>query len=829
MMAHYAVSEIVTAIRAEWVNKPSVASEQDPFIRHLLLDSRKMVSPESSLFFALKSQRNDGHRYLKQVIEAGVKTVVVETTDLLPSPCNAHVLVVKNTLEALQLLARFHRERFRLPVIGITGSNGKTIVKEWLNSLLAEDFVIARSPRSYNSQIGVPLSVWGLEAIHTLGIFEAGISMPGEMEALRSVIQPQIGIITNLRDAHSEEFHSYEEKAIEKCQLFKECGKIIFPADSQPISEALSAADFAFSEKISWSFSSSQADWLVKKNVGVRDTELTFVHDGISTSFQLPFVDEASIENGITCIVTLFALGYVPAVIQDRLQRLTPLEMRLEMIAGRNDSLLINDAYSCDLYSLEIALDFAQTNHSGLPLTVILSDMLETGLENDQLMSRINALMVSKKVSRLVGIGHVFHTYSFAWNVPITTFVQTEDFLASVSVDHFQRQLILIKGARTFRFERVTEMLQEQSHETVLEVDLNALTHNLNYFKSLVTGSTKLMVMVKAFGYGSGSHEVSSLLQFNQVDYLAVAYTDEGVSLRNAGISLPIMVMNPEPGSFSALIRHKLEPELYSRKSLDLFLKTLRASGLREAYPVHLKLDTGMHRLGFEEQDIQWLSELLEGEISLHVASIFTHLTSSDNPVHDEFTKHQIALFDQWSTQICHKLPYPVLRHCLNTGGIQRFPEAQFDMVRLGVGLYGVTAKEGDQRFLKSVGTFKTIISQIKKIKAGESVGYNRNFIADADMTIATIPVGYADGLRRSLSNGKGKVWINGHLAPIVGNVCMDMTMVNISHIPCAEGDPVEIFGKQILLHDFADACDTIPYEILTSISQRVRRVYLQE
>lgn len=826
MMTHYSVSEIAQAIHAEWVSK---ATEQESSIRHLVIDSRKLADTASSIFFALKSNRNDGHRYLAQVLEAGVKTVVVEHTDALPAHCDANVLVVKNSLEALQLLAAHHRGRFRLPVIGITGSNGKTIVKEWLNVLLADDFVIARSPRSYNSQIGVPLSVWGIEPIHTLGIFEAGISMPNEMNALQHIIQPQIGIITNLRDAHSEDFSSPEAKAEEKCRLFKECGKIIYPFDSIAISSALAADDFSFSEKIAWSFSSEEADWFVVKKVGVKDTELTFSHDGIATSFQLPFVDDASIENGITCIVTLFALGYVPAVIQDRLQRLTPLAMRLELIAGKNDSLLINDAYSCDLYSLEIALDFAQTNHSGLPLTLVLSDMLETGLPTDQIMQRISSLIASKKVSRLIGIGEHFHHHSFAWSVPITTYANTEEFLAHISIDSFQRQLVLIKGARTYRFERITELLQQQSHETILEVDLNALTHNLNYFKSLLSAPTKLMVMVKAFGYGSGSHEVSSLLQFNQVDYLAVAYTDEGVSLRNAGISLPIMVMNPEPGSYSALIRHKLEPEIFSRKSLELFLKTLRSSGLREAYPIHLKLDTGMHRLGFEEQDIEWLSNLLDGEISIQVASIFTHLTSTDNPQHDAFTQEQIATFEKWSKTLMEKLPYPVLRHCLNTGGIQRFPNAQFDMVRLGVGLYGVTAKEGDQHFLQSVGTFKTIISQIKHINAGESVGYNRNFFAPKNMTIATIPVGYADGLRRSLSNGKGRVWINGHFAPIVGNVCMDMTMVDITDIPCVEGDSVEVFGKNIPLHQLAAACDTIPYEILTSVSQRVRRVYLQE
>jgi alanine racemase len=503
--------------------------------------------------------------------------------------------------------------------------------------------------------------------------------------------------------------------------------------------------------------------------------------------------------------------------------------MRLELLAGVNNTTVVNDAYSCDLYSLEIAIDFALANAVKKPVSVFLSDLPQTGIEANELFDQLHQLMVEKGIERWIGVGPQHMQWKGKGDYVYCSFPTTEKLLESLSTDDYQNGCLLIKGARDYRFERVVDCFREQNHETVLEVNLNALTHNLNYFRSQLTSSTRLMVMVKAFGYGSGAHEVSSLLQFNQVDYLAVAYTDEGLSLRNHGISLPIMVMNPEHASLGNMIRHHLEPELFNFRTLRAFIDTLSQHHVVDPYPVHIKLDTGMHRLGFEESDIEELVAELRSAKQLRVASVFTHLSSTDNPAHDAFTKKQLAQFSAWSTRIQEALPYPVLRHALNTGGIQRFPEAQFDMVRLGVGLYGVSATPNEQRMLKSVGYLSTGISQIKNIPAGESIGYNRQFIAPKDMRIATIPLGYADGLRRAVGNGKGYVWINGQAAPTVGNVCMDMTMVDVSLIHCKEGDRVELFGEHISLLQLAKWCDTIPYEILTSISQRVRRVYSQE
>lgn len=799
-------------------------------ITALVTDTRKIHQADTSVFFALVTDRNDGHRYLKQAIEGGIQTLVVSEPNSVPSDFNGNAIVVADTLRALQQTAANKRSLFALPVIAITGSNGKTIVKEWLNHLLADDFVIARSPRSYNSQLGVPLSVWALDSQHTLGIFEAGISQPDEMLALEAIIQPTIGIITNVREAHKENFSSSLHIAEEKCLLFSRCQKIVYPRDSADIHKALAHERYAQIEKLTWSFEEHpEADWCVRKEVHASGSELVFRHDHFEERFSVPFTDDASLENCVSCIVLLFTLGYTPPTLHERLGRLSPLSMRLELLAGVNNTTVVNDAYSCDLYSLEIAIDFALANAVKKPVSVFLSDLPQTGIAANELFDQLNQLMVEKGIQRWIGVGPQHMQWKGNGAYVYRSFPTTEKLLEALSTDDYQNDCLLIKGARDYRFERVVDCFREQNHETVLEVNLNALTHNLNYFRSQLASSTRLMVMVKAFGYGSGAHEVSSLLQFNQVDYLAVAYTDEGLSLRNHGISLPIMVMNPEHASLGNLIRHHLEPEIFNFRTLQAFLDALSQHDVVDAYPVHIKLDTGMHRLGFEESDIEELVNELRSAKQLRVASVFTHLSSTDNPVHDAFTKKQLDQFSAWSTRIQEALPYPVLRHALNTGGIQRFPEAQFDMVRLGVGLYGVSATPEEQSRLKPVGYLSTTISQIKAIPAGESVGYNRQFIASKDMRIATIPLGYADGLRRAVGNGKGYVWINGQAAPTVGNVCMDMTMIDVSLIHCKEGDRVELFGEHITLLQLANWCDTIPYEILTSISQRVRRIYSQE
>ena len=799
-------------------------------IERLLIDSRKLTHASDGLFFAIRSERNDGHKYVIDAYRAGVRNFVVEQLPDLALLPKANIVVVKNSVKALQLVAAAHRKQYTIPVVGITGSNGKTIVKEWLNQLLCDDFNIVRSPKSYNSQIGVPLSVWNMESVHTLALFEAGISMPGEMDELAKIIAPTIGIFTSIGSAHSENFLSKRQLIGEKLNLFAHCPVVICPEDGD--------------------IAALIQPWLATKTILLTPTAEHATRASTATSatvelkwnellleFQLPFRDKASVENCITCITLMLHLGFAPNTIQDRLVRLTALEMRLQLIEGENDCTLVNDAYSNDLHSLEIALDFLGHHARQQSKTVILSDLFQTGLSDDELHKRVARLLSGKGITQFIGIGASMSKHVSYYPENSLFFTSTESFLAQLANDEYVKCAILIKGARDFRFERIVSAFQQQTHDTVLEINLNALAHNLRYFKSKLPPSTMLMVMVKAFGYGSGAEEVASLLEFNKADYLAVAYTDEGVELRKAGISLPIMVMNPERSSLSTLIRHKLEPELYSFRTANNFLQALQAAEITEPvdfarephYPVHIKIDTGMHRLGFIADEMQDLCAWLDANKQVRVASVFTHLAASDATQYDEFTRQQLNIFNDCCDRIALHVKSPFMRHALNTGGIERFPDAAMDMVRLGIGLYGVSASGDDQQHLQTPGKWKTIISQIKQIKGGESVGYSRAFVAPFDMTIATIPVGYADGLRRTMSNGQGYVLVRGEKAPIVGNVCMDMTMIDVSAARCSEGDEVEIFGEHISLLEFARMCNTIPYEVLTSVSQRVKRVYVEE
>ncbi|MFN5619804.1 MAG: bifunctional UDP-N-acetylmuramoyl-tripeptide:D-alanyl-D-alanine ligase/alanine racemase [Flavobacteriales bacterium] len=790
-------------------------------IERLLIDSRKLTHAGDGLFFAIRSERNDGHNYIGDAYAAGVRNFVVEKEPSTAIP-EANIVVVKNSITALQQVSAAHRKRFDIPVIGITGSNGKTIVKEWLNQLLCDDFNIVRSPKSYNSQLGVPLSVWNMEQVHTLALFEAGISMPGEMDALGKIIAPTIGIFTSIGSAHSENFLSKRQLIGEKLNLFAHCPVVICPEDGDIaalIQPWLSTKTILRTPTAEHATRASTA--------GSATIELKW--NELLLEFQLPFRDKASVENCITCITLLLHLGYEPATIQDRLSRLTALEMRLQLIEGENDCTLVNDAYSNDLHSLEIALDFLGHHARQQSRTVILSDLFQTGLSDDELHKRVARLLAGKGITQFIGIGSSMSKHASYYPEHSLFFSNTEAFLAQLSNDEYVKRAILIKGARDFRFERIVSAFQQQTHDTVLEINLNALAHNLRYFKSKLPASTKLMVMVKAFGYGSGAEEVASLLEFNKADYLAVAYTDEGVELRKAGISLPVMVMNPERSSLPTLIRHKLEPELYSFRTANNFLQALQAADISEPYAIHIKIDTGMHRLGFIPEEMHDLCAWLDANKQVRVASVFTHLAASDNSQFDDFTKQQLRVFNDCCDRIALHVKTPFLRHALNTGGIERFPDAAMDMVRLGIGLYGVSASGDDQQQLQTPGTWKTVISQIKHIKGGESVGYSRAFVAPFDMTIATIPVGYADGLRRTMSNGQGYVLVRGEKAPIVGNVCMDMTMIDVSATHCSEGDEVELFGEHITLLEFARMCGTIPYEVLTSVSQRVKRVYVGE
>ncbi len=791
-------------------------------IDRILLDSRKILRGNDALFIAIKGERHDGHQFLNEVYKAGVRNFIVEQEIDPSSFPDASIVQVNNATIALQQLAAFHRSQFELPVIGITGSNGKTIVKEWLNMMLADEYSIVRSPKSYNSQIGVPLSVWNIEPTHTLGIFEAGISMSGEMEKLAKMIQPTLGIFTTVGTAHSENFLSRRQLIGEKLNLFAKAETIICPEDSdlmQLVIPWMSSREIIFMPSVESATRSSHNH--------ISSVEIKWLEQKLT--FDIPFTDKASVENVITCIHCLLVMKYQASEIQQRLSRLVPLEMRLQLLDGENDCIIVNDAYSNDLQSLEIALDFLSQHSRAHVKTVILSDVFQSGLNEKELHQRIASLLQAKNVDTFIGIGKSMMRNSDMYPPSSLFFESTEDFLMKKGSSEYAHTAILVKGARDFRFERIVSILQEKTHDTILEIDLGALSHNLNYFRSKLKPGVKVMAMVKAFGYGSGAHEVASLLEFSKIDYLAVAYTDEGVSLRKAGISLPVMVMNPERSSLPMLIRYKLEPEIYSFRTLENFEKALHSSEAIVPFPIHLKLDTGMHRLGFEFSDMKRLAEIILSRPDLKIASVFTHLAATDESTHDAFTKQQLELFEAAVTVLEKITGQKFLKHALNTGGIERFRKSQYEMVRLGIGLYGVSASGEDQMFLKSVSTLKTVVSQIRNIPVGDSVGYSRKFIAPREMRIATIPVGYADGLRRSLSNGVGYVIVRGKKAPIVGNVCMDMTMVDITSIDCSEGDDVEIFGPNVSLHEFAKLSGTIPYEVLTSLSQRVKRIYLQD
>jgi Alr-MurF fusion protein len=800
------------------------------FVAGFCLDSRKITATTEMAFMAISGKNHDGHKYAQYAYSKGIRTFIVEKYIDVNNYQGANILVVDNATLAFQKMASHHRHQFKLPVIGITGSNGKTIVKEWLNTMLAEDFRIVRSPKSYNSQIGVPLSVWNIDENHTLGIFEAGISQSNEMANLEKVIAPQIGVIVNIGNAHLENFHNTQELADEKVQLCAHSDTIIYSSDYPEISNALAKKEYQNAIKIPWSLKHNEAQLAFSEIRKSNDrTEISGIWKARKVRFIVPFTDDASIENCVCCIAIMLHLKYQEEVINERLSRLTKVAMRLEVLNGINHSVLINDAYSSDLHSLEIALDFLNQQSHGRKKIVILSDIVQSGLVAAELIQRVQDILVTKKTDQLIAIGPAFIENQSALRLPHQIFSGTNEFLAALQAENFTDSIILIKGARDFKFERIVDRLQEQAHDTVLEINLNAMTHNLNYFRARLSPGVKMMVMVKAFGYGSGAIEVSKLLEFNQIDYLAVAYADEGVALRRSGVSVPIMIMNPDHHSFATIIRHNLEPEIYSFRTLQLFLEALHSSPFAGDYPIHIKLDTGMHRLGFEAFEMDKLCKELLLASRVKIQSVFTHLAASDSAIFDSFTRDQLSLFDRLSAEICTKLNTNFMRHAANTGGIQRFPESQYDMVRLGIGLYGVSADESEQNQLETVGTLKTIISQIKHIQPGDSVGYSRKFIADKPTTIATIPLGYADGLRRSLGNGAGLVMIKNQKCKIVGNVCMDMTMVDITNIEVEEGQEVIIFGVGQSLKEIADQCGTIPYEILTSISQRVKRIYLSE
>lgn len=824
----YSIREICKLIKGEILQ----FSDESAVITEILTDSRTIISPETSLFFALKTKRNDGQKYIEELYEKGVKNFVLQAEPTNPLLLyNANIIVVKNTLTALQLLATAHRSRFDYPVIGITGSNGKTIVKEWLYQLLHESYSIIRSPKSYNSQIGVPLSVWQMRDDHELAIFEAGISEQDEMDKLEAIIKPDIGIFTNIGHAHDENFINRTQKAGEKLKLFAHVKKLVYCIDQKELLEGIIKTGLLKNiETLTWSRKSEADLRILNIQKTKTTTSIEGLYHGKNQQIKIPFTDEASIENAIHCWAVLLLLNINHEGIERRMKSLQPLAMRLELKEGINNCSIINDSYSNDIDSLAIALDFLNQQTQHRKKTVILSDIQQSGRSDSHLYKEVSTLLSSKKIDRLVGIGPGISRQAALFDTEKAFFPNTSAFFESYVFNSFSNESILIKGARKFEFERITDALQQKTHETVLEVDLNALVHNLNFYRSKTNGNTKVMAMVKAFSYGSGSFEIANVLQFHNVDYLTVAYADEGVELRKAGIQLPIMVMNPEADSFDAMIRYQLEPEIYSFRILHMLEEALfKLSAEPHPLGIHIKIDTGMHRLGFDPSQADELVNQLTDRKHICIKSVFSHLASADSASGDQFTRHQIQVFKMVSDRIVQAFNYPIIRHIANTAAITRFPEAHFDMVRLGIGLYGIAPFADQQSQLENVSTLKTIISQIKIIPAHETVGYNRRFKAKTDTTIAILPIGYADGLSRALSNGIGHVKVKGIHVPIVGNVCMDMTMIDITGLNVAEGDEVLIFGKELPITQLADEMGTIPYEILTGISQRVKRVYFQE
>lgn len=804
-----------------------------PFpISHLITDSRKpLLSPES-IFFAIQGERHDGHAYLQTLYDMGIRQFVIEddTFDAKAFPKDTNLLLVESSLKALQNLAAWHRQKHGLTTIGITGSNGKTIVKEWLAQMMSASFNVVKSPKSYNSQLGVALSLWQINSGHEVGIFEAGISTKGEMSALQRMIRPEIGILTNIGPAHAEGFKNDREKLEEKLKLFKNADFLVCRLDEDWIADRMLKNKAQKGPKLlAWSLHKNTAIQ-VSLQYSERNCRASIRYFERFHQFDLPFTDMASLENALHCVMVLLHLEWPDQMIQKEINQLGGLSMRLALKQGINSCFVVDDSYNNDLAGLEVALDVGLQYDFGKKRSLILSDMHQTGLKEKDLVTKLNQLLLSKKVEKLVGIGPVLHYHQELFQVKEQSFfVDVESFRASADYPDFHNELVLVKGARSFGLERIVQDLEEKIHGTVLEINLDALTHNLNYYRSKIGPDTKLMVMVKAFAYGAGSHEVARLMQFHRVDYLAVAYADEGVSLRQAGITLPIMVMNPSPESFDKILQHQLEPEIYNFRILQSLLDFL--SMRKRHAKIHLKLDTGMHRLGFEPNDIpQLIAKLKSAENSLELMSVFSHLAASDEATHNAFSHQQAKSFSQMAEQLEQDLGKKFIRHLLNSPGILRFPAYHFDMVRLGIGLYGVEVNGLEKFALQAISSLKTIISQIKQVKAGESIGYARKGQAEKDMRIATIAIGYADGFSRAFSQGKGSVVIRGQRAKVIGNVCMDMCMVDISHIPEArEGDEVEIFGKQQSISELAKAINTIPYEILTNVSERVKRVYFSE
>ena len=819
----YSIQAVCSAVNGKFISKIT-----DDNIETLVYDSRRVLQPASSLFFAVKTEHNDGHKYLLSAYKKGIRNFIV-SNDSSKDLVESNVILVEDTLSALHHLAIFHREHFSLPVIGITGSNGKTIVKEWLNHLLDEDYQIIRSPKSFNSQIGVPLSVWQINEQHSLGIFEAGISTPGEMEHLEKIIQPTIGVLTNIGEAHSEGFLDNTHKLAEKLFLFRNCSILIARNKDVGGKKELIEKN---TQLLTWGSAQNNAFILSSVHKQNDKTEIILSYQSTPHNFIIPFVDDASIENAITCCCVLFVLGYKADLIRERIAKLQAIDMRLQLKHSINECVVINDSYSADVTSLKIALDFLKQQSSGLMRTAILSEFVESGKSDGELYSEIATLLSNYEVKKIIGIGEKMIDNiqkKLSPSIHFHGYPSTQDFINDFRSSQFYQEIILIKGARKFEFERIVKLFEKKLHQTVLEIDLNALAHNLKEYQRIIDPSTKVMAMVKAFSYGSGGAEIASVLQFHNIDYLGVAYADEGVELVKAGIVLPIMVMNAEETSFQSIVDYNLQPVLYSFELMHKFEDYLKAQAVN-SFPVHIEIETGMNRLGFALSQVEELAKHIANSSSFQVQSMFTHLAASEDSSQDAFTIQQTQLFIKAVDIFKQYIHYPFLTHASNSAAVVRHPQLQMDMVRLGIGLYGIEVDSNEALELVPVATLRSTIAQLRHVKEGETVSYNRRGVIKRDSVIATVRIGYADGYSRQFGNGIGKMLVNGRFAPVIGTICMDMTMLDVTDIENVnEGDDVVVFGPQLPVQQVAESINTISYEILTSVSQRVKRIYFHE
>lgn len=835
---NYTVEKIASIIKGKIIGK----NNNNYIIKDLLFDSRLLFAPENTMFFALKSPSNDGHKYINDLYNKGVKVFVVED---LPDffhfvqndekyndnieICDAIFIKVEDTLKALQQLTAYHRRQFDIPVIGITGSNGKTIIKEWLYQIFSPDFSVIRSPKSYNSQIGVPLSIWKMNDNHQLAIFEAGISRPNEMQKLQQIIRPKIGLFTNIGQAHGKNFKNIRQKIEEKLKLFKDVNILVYCLDNENLRDVINKLNI---HTFTWSRKDKSANIFINKiNKKEKNTIIRSIYQNRENQIVIPFTDDASIENAIHCWAISLLFKIPEDKIIKRMNHLNQVAMRMELKSGINNCMIINDSYNSDFNALTIALDFMNQQHHQKKSVVILSDILQSEFTEEDLYTKIAQLIKNKGVDLIIGIGEAISRQKDKFDIDKYFYFDTKDFLANYNLDSFHNQLILLKGARDFEFERISKILQEKAHETILEINFDNLVKNMNYYRSKLKKDTKLMVMVKAFAYGSGNFEISNVLEFHHADYLTVAYVDEGIELRKKGINLPIMVMTPEKNTFESIIKNNLEPDIHSFRSLSSLEDTINQldTSLLKPVGIHIKLDTGMHRLGFLPNEIDKLIERLKSNSNIKIQSIFSHFAGSDSPEFNDFSMKQIHVFEEGSSKITAAFPYKILRHILNTAGITRFTDYQYDMVRLGIGIYGIAPCKEDKGKLHNVVSLKSTIVNIKEYEEGETVGYGRHGVITRHSRIGIIPIGYADGLRRQLGNGKACFWVNGKPAPIIGNICMDLCMIDVTGIDCKEDDTAILFDENHHVEDIAKACDTIPYEILTGISQRVKRVYYQE